>query len=274
MEGTLEPKLPAGTFLGEPVRARPAGGFFLKETVYAPGLRLPRHAHANAYFSLTLRGAYTETCGRQDRDCGPATLIFHPEGEAHSDTFGASGGRLFNVEIQPAVLQRWEEIAPRAPMHWNGGEPSRLAIRLYTELDSPDSASPLAMEALALEILACACRAAIPRPDGAPRWLHRVEDLLRDRYLAPPTVSEVASVAGVHPAHLARVFRQRHGCTIAEYVRRLRIEHACRALLDPETPQAQIAQATGFADQSHFARAFKSQVGLTPGQFRAAHRLR
>jgi AraC-like DNA-binding protein len=47
-----------------------------------------------------------------------------------------------------------------------------------------------------------------------------------------------------------------------------------RDLLRQGEAIADIAQATGFSDQSHFGRAFLNFFGATPGRFRAAHRIR
>jgi AraC family transcriptional regulator len=73
---------------------------------------------------------------------------------------------------------------------------------------------------------------------------------------------------GVHPAHLARVFRRAHGCTIAQYRTKVRVQRACGLLALPEASLAQIAAEVGFADQSHFTRAFVSVVGAPPGAYR------
>jgi AraC-like DNA-binding protein len=70
------------------------------------------------------------------------------------------------------------------------------------------------------------------------------------------------------------MFRQIHGCTVGEYVRKLRINAACHDLNDSEIPLAEVALTSGFADQSHFSRVFKRQVGMTPGAFRKLARPR
>jgi AraC-like DNA-binding protein len=43
---------------------------------------------------------------------------------------------------------------------------------------------------------------------------------------------------------------------------------ARRHLADPGRSLAQVAAATGFADQSHFNRTFKRFTGMTPGHYR------
>jgi AraC family transcriptional regulator len=72
----------------------------------------------------------------------------------------------------------------------------------------------------------------------------------------------------VHPVYLARSFRERYGVSVGEYVRRLRLDWAAAQLSATETPVATVAAEAGFADQSHFTRAFKRHMGLTPGRYR------
>src|SRR5207245_7067510 len=131
-----------------------------------------------------------------------------------------------------------------------------------------DAASPRAIEGLALEILAEATRRATPPSSRQPPWLEQACNLLRDRFRDNVSLTALASVVGVHPVYLASTFRRHYHCTIGEFLRRLRIEFACRQMAATNTPLAEIAGAAGFADQSHFCRTFKRQTGLTPAAYR------
>ena len=84
----------------------------------------------------------------------------------------------------------------------------------------------------------------------------------------------VAAAVEVHPSHLARVFRKFYGCTLGDFLRRVRLEHAVQALSRQEKSLAEVALAAGFCDQSHLTRAFKSHLGMTPAKFRSAMRAR
>jgi AraC family transcriptional regulator len=72
----------------------------------------------------------------------------------------------------------------------------------------------------------------------------------------------------VHPAHLSRAFRTYFKVSVGSYVRRLRLDWAREELARSTTSLATVALAAGFADQSHFTRAFKRHTGLTPQRFR------
>ena len=89
---------------------------------------------------------------------------------------------------------------------------------------------------------------------------------------ARPSLSGLAESVGVHPVTLARAFRRAFGCTVGEYVRRLRIDHAAHQLAQTELPLAEIALAAGFSDQSHFSNLFRRHTGLSPFKFRRVAR--
>ena len=137
-----------------------------------------------------------------------------------------------------------------------------------------DEVSPLVIESLAAEILAEVSRRTIRDTERRPPiWLKQARELLRARFSESLTLTAVAESVGVHPVHLARVFRQFYRCTTGEYMRQLRIEFAARELSTSDTPLVAIAAAAGFSDQSHFSRSFKDRTGLTPGEFRAGFHL-
>jgi AraC family transcriptional regulator len=68
--------------------------------------------------------------------------------------------------------------------------------------------------------------------------------------------------------HLARLFRQRFGYSMGEFVRRQRIAWACGQLARSDAPIAAIALTAGFADQAHFTRTFRRVTGCTPSWYR------
>lgn len=154
---------------------------------------------------------------------------------------------------------------PRASLDPASAE---VARRIAAELETPDDLSALALDALVLELLVAALRAPRPRRNAPPPWLARIEERLRAGFIDPPGMRSLAKEAGVHPVHLARVFRSQHGTTVAGYVRRLRVAWAQEELLRPGATTVEVALGAGFADQSHFARVFLRVVGLSPGQWR------
>lgn len=115
-----------------------------------------------------------------------------------------------------------------------------------------------------------ASRRSVIIPGGQlPPWLKQARDLLHDQFSESMSLARVAESVGVHPVYLASEFRRRFGSTVGEYVRRLRIEYACREISAcSEAPLAQIALTAGFSSQSHFSKTFKRLTGMTPLEYR------
>ncbi len=268
-------RLPARSFFGEMVQERQINGFHLNVSRYQPSSRIAAHSHENAYFCLVRSGRFAETCTRQTSDCAAGTLIFHPAGDVHLDQFHSVKSELFNVEIEPRCAARVSELslALSAPQWSHSDTHAWLAARLYHEFRQPDTASLLAMEGIALELLAQTSRqSARNRTAKPPRWLEEARELLAALFLQGITLSSVAESVDIHPVHLAREFRRHYRCTPGEYVRHLRVEFAARQMAVSEASLGEIALLAGFHDQSHFTRTFKSLVGLTPACYRAAFR--
>lgn len=266
----LEP----GRYFGQTQPARVIGGFRVCEVDYPPNIVIPRHDHELGGFCVVRAGAYDETVGRRHRACDAGTLVLHPAGEHHSEAHRDCTVRLLSVEVDAARhAQLSESIAVlAAPRHVEGGELAQLGRRLELESAAADSASGLVMEGLILEILALDARHHVAPRALPPPWLARADAFMRAHFAESPSVADIAGAAGVHPAHLARAFRQHHRCSVGDHLRRLRIDWAKAQLQRADTPLAEIAAAAGFADQSHFTRLFRAAVGVTPRHWRAAHR--
>jgi len=259
-------------FYGEITRSVRANGLSLTEAAYSPGFRTPSHSHEHAYFCLILEGVGLQSYGKRTRLLRPFTSYFCPAGEVHSEKLDKGRGREFIIGFNSAWLDRLRERATiqEVSVDFQGGLPAWLAMRAYDEFLHADSASPLAIEGLTLELIALVSRRYLgtcgPKP---PRWLAAARDMLHEHFAEPLSLGDIAQAVHVHPVHLAREFRRWYRCTVGDYARRVRIDYARDALIHTDAPLVQIAYGAGFSDQSHFTRTFKRLTGMTPVEFRA-----
>jgi AraC family transcriptional regulator len=260
----------AGERFGHVVGTRAIGEFVLRESRYAPSLILPAHCHPQPYFAFVARGSMRERSRGGERQYGARTVHFHSAGEPHADRMEVAGVTCLSVVAYGGIAKRLGSAGA-------GGEDdpelARLAARCHREFGQNDAASDLALESLALDLVATLLRACLrergPRP---PRWLDDVRARLHDAPAEPVTLSQLSRLAGVHPVSLVRAFRRHTGTTPGAYVRRLRLEVAARALVETDAPIAEIALAAGFASQAHFTRMFALRHGVPPGAYRRQRR--
>ncbi|MBK5145728.1 AraC family transcriptional regulator [Budviciaceae bacterium BWR-B9] len=89
---------------------------------------------------------------------------------------------------------------------------------------------------------------------------------LLENLLAPPSLSQLAEELSLRPETLIRIFFHDVGITPKAFVNNLRIEYA-KQLLRQGEDIVDVAQSTGFSDQSHFHKLFVSNTAATPGQY-------
>jgi AraC family transcriptional regulator len=257
------------TTLGSVRCRRSVGGLDVTATDYAGGAHLAQHEHAAAYLCLVARGGYVQFTNGSASECAQGLLLVHPQGHRHANHFATTGARCLNVHFGHSLA---DDTAIRRLLadhrHLRMTDAARLQRRIGRELLATDAVAALALQAAVLELVAQACRQAAAGNRNEPDWLGRVRERLHDDPCTVPSLQELALLAGVHPAHLARCFQRAHGVSVGEYLRRLRVEHARKALAATRQPIASIAADAGFADQSHFGRVFRHVTGETPHAFR------
>jgi AraC family transcriptional regulator len=259
---------------GKETRKLELADFTLVESLYPPSSEMPRHSHELAHISIVLQGSYTEYYGHKNRLGEPSVLVLHPPDENHLVAFHKSGARIFSVHLKPQWAERVRDYSKvlESPADFRGGCPAWLAVRLYREFRAMDQVSPLMIESLALEIIAVTSRRGRLAEDKAPHWLAQVREMLHAGLSEDVTFNGIAERVGVHPVYIARQFRKHYHCTMGEYVRRLRVEAACRAISESDAPLSEIASLVGFYDQSHLTNTFKRLTGMTPAEYRRAFR--
>jgi AraC family transcriptional regulator len=253
---------------GRSVTRAAVGAIELYRLLFPPAFRHGVIDPPRGYLAVVLEGAVRKSFRRTKStlDCGSFASI--PAGASHSSVFAAAGCEI--LVIRPAnddgaqlfgrLLLELRRVDASAATH--------LGRRIAGELGARDSSSTLALEGLALELIASVGRATTPRAERGTAWLQTVRELLDASVPGLPCLQELAAAVERHPAHLARVFRREYGVTVADYARLRRLEWAAAEIASTDTPLARIALDAGFADQSHFTRAFRRHHGVTPGHYR------
>jgi len=263
------PVMRGGSFYGAVQRRHEQCDAIFTDLQHSSARKLPEHAHELPFFAVLLQGDYGERYGRQQKQFGPFSMAYRPAGVPHQDEIGPRGVRFFEIEIRPSWRRRIQDCSgdlDTARDESCGGEMLWLAMKLFRETREGDS--DLHLESTLAELVGCVARLPRETAQDAPPWLGRVVDRLRSEYCDRLTLEELAREAGVHPVHLSRVFRRCQGEGIGEYVHRLRIRAACEQMLAPQKSLTEISLEIGFADQSHFTRAFRLITGMSPGAFR------
>lgn len=147
--------------------------------------------------------------------------------------------------------------------------------------DSPESAlpdisfkTPEQIRAAAKIMEACAVYVLLKKAVSLQRsgFRERMEGYLRGHLAEDLSVSALTAAFGMGKTALYQTFSDQFGCTVAEYVRSLRIEEAKRLLRETDRPITRIAGDVGFGDYNYFCRCMKKSLGMSARTYRESQR--
>ncbi|OGV34754.1 MAG: hypothetical protein A2020_09525 [Lentisphaerae bacterium GWF2_45_14] len=93
---------------------------------------------------------------------------------------------------------------------------------------------------------------------------------INSHYDASISVGRLASMCAVSSSRFHRLFQNAFNVSPLEYQIRLRMKEAQKLLLFSDLNIAEIASKTGYPDQFHFSRTFKSRCGESPLKYRTS----
>lgn len=94
--------------------------------------------------------------------------------------------------------------------------------------------------------------------------IHYISNHIR----SPITVDDVANAVDISRRNLEQRFSAHVHRTVAEEMRRIRLEHAKRLLASQELSVAAIAKATGYGSNAQMSRVFQRELGISPRAYR------
>lgn len=249
-----------------------------------PGLhRYDRHSHDEYSIIVVTTGAKILRVGPQVLSVRPGQIVVVPPGASHDcepDDGTAWSHRCLYVSpelMACATGDRRYASAPPRLSHVVDAPRLAAAIVRWHEHRFADAGTGLDEEGAAL--VARLMEAALldePAPSAAMASLRpasrRIPDYLRllQRNLASPLdLDRLAERAGVSKFQVIRDVRATMHTTPGRLLRDLRLREAKR-LIRGRVPVAHVPTLTGFSDQSHLIRAFKSAYAITPGVYQRA----
>ena len=101
--------------------------------------------------------------------------------------------------------------------------------------------------------------------------INKVYQFIIDHYTENPTLDEVSDIANMSATAFCRFFKSHTQKTYTQFLNDIKIDNACRLLLDKKMSISQICFETGFNNFTHFNSQFKKIIGITPKQYQATH---
>lgn len=232
------------------------------------------HRHDNYAVGMTTFGVQSfDYRGSTHHSVPGQVFVLHPD-ERHDGRAGDERGFGYRIAyIDPALIR----VAAQVKALPFVSEPVSAEMRMRRAvvgvvgpqnepIDEIHGTCNLVSLADALVEAAQGRSSATSRIDSTA--LAQVRELLLAKLEVKTSIAELETISGLTRWQLARQFRKAYGVSIYRFQLLRRLDLA-RELLRLGHPLADIAQSSGFADQAHLTRQFRSAFGLSPGQWRA-----
>jgi len=147
---------------------------------------------------------------------------------------------------------------------------AHIGWALKAELEAEDPGGRLYAEGLGVALTAHLIRhfARVVRsaPNGglSGRQLRAVTDYIEAHLATNLSLHELAAIAGLSASHFKSLFKKSTGMPPHQFVIQRRVRCAADMLARGSVALSEVAQLSGFADQSHMARCMRRFLGVTP----------
>jgi AraC-like DNA-binding protein len=95
-----------------------------------------------------------------------------------------------------------------------------------------------------------------------------IHEYLMRNYQKNIDLVQIASLVNMAEGSVCRFFKMQVGMTIFEYLNQIKIEFACKLLMNKNMSVMDVAFDSGFNNLSHFNKQFKKNTGLTPLEYK------
>ena len=111
--------------------------------------------------------------------------------------------------------------------------------------------------------------AALSAHDGGTHYAERAENFIRTSFMEKVSIEGIAKSLSLDRRYLSRLYRERYGQSMREYLLCVRLENAAR-LLEGGYGVSEAAFMSGFEDRSDFSRAFRKKYKKSPAEYKNA----
>ena len=98
--------------------------------------------------------------------------------------------------------------------------------------------------------------------------LQKAVERIEKEYNKNLIVDELAELVNMSTSTFLRHFKKHFHIPPVQYIKQVRLNAACKMLLESNKSFSEIALDTGFCDQSYMTREFKKMTGLSPSEYR------
>lgn len=145
-----------------------------------------------------------------------------------------------------------------------------LILELGSSHQDKEIMSQLLITQLLIKISRLAEEIELPVVGTGSLHVRKAITYIQQHYDCDMKAEDIAAAVNIHIGHLHRVFKTFTGCTLLEYLTRMRLDRAKMLLANTDIPIIDISAYIGISSRQYFTYLFKKHTGITPNKFRTS----
>lgn len=145
----------------------------------------------------------------------------------------------------------------------------KIPDNLFPHLTGDDEKNPEMISYILASQLFALYGQLFSRDSHSNHYVRKVKDYIDSSYMRELRVEEIADSLSLDRRYLSRLFKQKTGQTVQEYLIKVRMEAACRQLSDGRSV-SEAAMLCGYSDVCNFSKMFKRIYGVSPKHWKTS----
>ena len=242
------------------------------------------HWHDCFEIELVLRGTAVQVLNGERYEMVPGDIYMLNPTDFHS--IQTNGATVYNIMfseemLDKEVLKKILSIGKNIIFHLEGREMqstefiiSQMLYEFVHYTSFSDAIIQKLMECLFMMILRKCNFESEDNMTSENSAIRKAILYLHSHFRENPSLTQLASVAGLNKNYFSSVFHTVTGKTYKEYISELKLEHAKKLAITSNIPVTEICHASGFNSLTNFLRVFKNTYGASPTQMRKEKRVK
>ena len=248
--------------------------YYFQKTVEKTSSQCTRHYHNSFEIYYLKEGHCNYFIDNRSYDTRVGDIVLIPEGVIHKTNYDSTPHTRILVNCSSDYIPKSVlSIIPSMIYLYRNPEVTKevdlIFQKIGDEYERNDAFRDEALKCLTFELFFLLARNLGKRTEvsAGSLFIEETVKYIQKKFMTDISLSKIAKMHSVSPAHLSRTFKKETGFGFTEYVALVRLQKAEYMLKnEPGKSICEVAYACGFNDSNYFSDKFRKTYGVAPSK--------
>lgn len=185
--------------------------------------------------------------------------FFHTLSEVGDETLSQNTGIWINL-LRPILKYQYKQRSMDSRLLFSLEAEMKEDLKLLTEKEKIDYMRMRYINAMTID------------EELNRNIIWEIQRVVKENFSSPDlNVNRLGEIFHMSPVYLGKIFVERTGIKLVDYITEKRIQYAAGELKSTLKPIGEIANAAGYPSANYFSRVFRKKMGVSPQDYRQGY---